>query len=220
MSENNIQSQAMDYFEQLGWPTRRLEQWKYTDLAKKFANKPLVLVSASPDNNIQADQDLFDGDLDAVIKDIATNLDNLYKNKNKNKNKNKINQVVRLYFCAGTWLRSVFKPDLVPAGLTIKSYVKLNDSSVEGSDKLDYTDRPMLALNQAAAESGVVIQLEDNCTSPVSVELVYIDSNWEDLDSVGVSNYRNIIKIGCDAKLQLTQVNAVSYIGDINNKYK
>ena len=202
----DLKSAALAYFESHGLPTRKLERWKYTDLARKL--KAEQIMSLGPD-------DISEPELSASIfgDDSGKNLDTgliddlgLISSAGK---------AVRLYFCSGVWLESLLDIKSLPNGVKIRSLADAvnNNSNIAAKSyaDLDYKNEPMRALNQAMAGSGVEIVIEDGVSCDEVFEFIYLDSfvpkqDAEQSSVLAVSSYRNIISVGSGSKIKVSEV--------------
>lgn len=144
----DLRRKAFDSFLDDGIPTRKHEEWKYTNIS--FLNK--IDFSVDPIFENQFFPDGFNPENYSII-GIDT-----YKIVF-------LNGKIQLDFC-----------DLPASGFSVKE-VNLKDSNISSQFNIDGKQGPFQALNTALCESGIEIEVEKNKVIDKPVNLIYIWSS-------------------------------------------
>ena len=218
---------AMDCFEKLGLPNKRMERWKYTDLLRKLSGY---------DMDIMQPPKGFAKDCHASIRNTSkVGFENLNINsstalgpsKDKAKDSSSSNFLpkvglknsIKLYFQNGLWLKDLTNLNIIPEGVEIKSLseIILNDPGkvLNKFKELDHSTEPMLAMNQSGVFDGVQIDIKEGVIVDEPIELIYLELGDDSIDSekadylnkkvCSICNYRNFINIGKDARVKIIE---------------
>lgn len=174
-----IREQAAQRFEQLGWPTPKLEAWKYTNLAPvaKVAWKPApdVATGSSPSS--------------AGLKPGAAFT---FAGRAS----------VELVFVNGRFVEMIGD---APQGVRILRLAEAQDDAVfqrHFARYADYQEHALTALNTANAEDGAFIEVAPNVAVEGFIHLLFIGSGEV------ASHPRNLIVVGRAAQLSIIETYA------------
>ncbi len=165
-----LRQRGLDAFTRLGLPNRRLEDWRFTNIASLTA-KTYEVASLIEDDNDEADE-LAAG----------ANLDDEYH---------------RLVFVNGRYSEKLSRRHDVPAGVVIDSLSdavrhRPDDVRYQLENGIDFDQSAFTALNTAFVSDGAIIDVPDAVTLDRPIHLVFL--------SVGngrtVSHPRNLIRVG------------------------
>ncbi len=147
---------AMERFAALGFPTRKVEAWKYTDIAKVFAqpHHPASPHAAAPED---IDPYLIPG-LDAHV-------------------------VVLLN---GRFQPTLSSSEALPGGMIVSSFASAAEENTDLFDKhfgryADYTDAPLTALNTAFAQDGVFVYVPKGVVLEKTVHVLNLISGEDNV---------------------------------------
>jgi Fe-S cluster assembly protein SufD len=166
---------AMASFNLLGYPTRKWEDWRYTDL-KRIAESEFDPLPASPSQNatLQARR-LIDGlNLNSETRPIV--------------------------FIDGHRATG-FEPVPDQDGLRIAEFDDAREHFIESAAESAYEGKPLAALNTAFATSGVFVQVAAATRIENPLHLVFIASDQPAV----AQQPRVIIDLGSDSRLQVVQ---------------
>ena len=179
---------AMDAFKQLGFPTTRDEEWKYTDIT------PVANLAATP---------IFRPDLNGNAPQIAAQLP-FGELKGH-----------RLTFVNGHFAPELSSISDLPNGAIVKT---MSSAFNEDSEKLeahfgkhlDWQNETFAALNTAFAQDGAFIYLADNVKLDDSIYLNFISSGAGET----VTHPRNLIVLGKGAVAHVVETYAAANSDD------
>ena len=176
--------EAMDAFKQLGFPTTRDEEWKYTDITL-VAN-----LAATP---------IFRPDLNGNAPHIAAKLP--------------FGELAghRLTFVNGHFAPELSNIKELPAGATIKTMARALEEDGEllaqhFGRHLDWENETFAALNTAFAQDGAFIHLGDDVKLDDSIYLNFISSGQGET----VTHPRNLIILGTGAVAHVVETYAAA----------
>jgi Fe-S cluster assembly protein SufD len=174
---NQLRSEAMGYFEKLGFPTIRHEEWRYSNVAN--------LVKNSFDFHVQTD--FNQSDLDTLpIPHLTGNI---------------------LYFINGIYDANLSVIKSPNEKLKVLTLAQAQQEVPELLEKhlgkyADYQDNAFTALNTALANDGVVVHIADNMTLEEPVILRFISDVRQ--QNVG-SQVRNLVIVGKNAEVKIAE---------------
>jgi len=179
---DSTREQAAQRFEQLGWPTPKLESWKYTNLAQaaKVQWKPAPGVATVPLSGTALAAEVGGPTLAgrATIELVFTN--------------------GRLTETNGN----------APEGVRIVRFAEAQDDAVFAkhfAKYADYQEHALTALNTANAEDGAFIEVAPNAAVDGFIHLLFIGTG-EDV----ASHPRNLIVVGRAAQVSIVETYAGS----------
>ena len=175
---------AMDAFKQLGFPTTRDEEWKYTDIT------PVANLAATP---------IFRPDLNGNAPHIAAKLPFGELSGH------------RLTFVNGHFAPELSNIGELPDGATIKPMARAMEENGEQLQThfgrhLDAENETFAALNTAFAQDGAFIHLADGVTLEDSIHLTFISSGTGET----VTHPRNLIILGAGAVAHVVETYAAA----------
>jgi Fe-S cluster assembly protein SufD len=173
----NDRYQAMAAFQRMGIPDRSVENYKYTDLTKLFAQENF---------NRAFTPTSFDFDMQEVFTCDVPEFD------------------THLLFHVNGWYFDQNKTDQFPNGTIIKSMkcaMKENSELVEKyyGKLADVSTDPMSALNSAFAQDGLFIFIPDNVIIEKPIQIIDLLRSEEDL----FVTQRNLIVVGKNSQVKL-----------------
>lgn len=168
---------GLETFTRLGIPTKRIEDWRFTNVAK-LAERSYVLVPQVNDAQIKAllEQALLD------------------------------DQAYRLVFINGRFSNEWSAIGELPAGVVIEDLAGAIHSNADGlreilCDRMDYEESPFAALNTAFLEDGANIVIGESVVLDRPVHLLFLSIG----ESPSVSHPRILIRAGKDSKAQIIE---------------
>jgi len=169
--------QAMKAFQRIGIPSRRMENYKYTDLTKLFAqeNYKRALKPTSFDFDMQ---EVFTCDVPEFDTHLLFHVNGWFFGQNKT------NQFPR-----GTIVKSMKLAMVEDTALVEKHYGKIS-----GSEK-----DPIAALNSCFAQDGVFIYIPDQVVIDKPIQIINLLRSDEDL----YVTQRNLVVVGKNAQVKL-----------------
>jgi len=148
-----MRKEAFTRFKETGFPTLKMEDWKYTNL-QPLINQPYTLTDNVPGKAVDLEKAAIDG-LDAY----------------------------RVVLVNGQ-----YRPDLsdavTVAGLSIYAIDQVPEHRLllkHFGQYADQTDNPLVALNTAFFESGLLIHVDKNVVLEKSIHLIHVTSTKESL---------------------------------------
>ena len=177
-----IRADAGARFTELGYPTTRHEDWKYTSVAPiaetAFQPAPDDAASVTPDDLrpfLFADSDVH-----------------------------------RLVFVGGRFAPRLSRIDRLPDGITLGSLAEILQSSPLRTEPhlarhAAYRDQPFTALNTAMFEDGAVVFLPDGAILDAPVHLLFLSTG---LDEPTVSHPRSLIVAGANSRATVVETYA------------
>ncbi len=169
--------QAMAAFLRMGIPDRKVENYKYTDLTKLFAQENF---------NRAFRPTSFDFDMQEVFTCDVPEFD------------------THVLFQVNGWYFDLNKTDLFPKGTIIKSMKRAWEEDTELVEKYygkmaDHTKDPLVALNGAFAQDGIFIYVPDHVVIEKPIQIINLLRSEEDL----YVTLRNLIIVGKNAQVKL-----------------
>ena len=175
---------AMDAFKNLGFPTTRDEEWKYTDVT------PVANLAATP---------IFRPDLNGNAPHIAAQLP--------------FGELAghRLTFVNGHFAPELSQIGELPDGATIKPMARAFEENSEllqthFGRHLDWENETFAALNTAFAQDGAFIHLADGVKLDASIHLTFISSG----EGETVTHPRNLIILGANSSAHVVETYAAA----------
>lgn len=168
---------AMEAFRRMGIPSRRMENYKYTDLTKLFSqeNYHRAFTPSSFDFDMQ---EVFTCDVPEFDTHVLFHVNGWFFEQNKTD-----------HFPEGTIIKSLKKAVIEDTALVEKYYGRMADASGD----------PIVALNGAFAQDGIFIYIPDNVTIEKPVQIINLLRSEEDL----YVTQRNLIVVGKNAQIKL-----------------
>ncbi len=169
--------QAMAAFQRMGIPSRKVENYKYTDLTKLFAqeNFKRAFLATSFDFDMQ---EVFTCDVPEFDTHLLFSVNGWFFDQNKTDQ-----------FPTGTIIKSMKNALLENTELVEKYYGRIADS---GKD-------PISALNSAFAQDGVFIYIPDHTILERPIQIINLLRSEEDL----YVTQRNLVVVGKNAQVKL-----------------
>lgn len=169
--------QAMKAFQRMGIPDRKVENFKYTDLTKLFAqeNYNRAFRPTSFDFDMQ---EVFTCDVPEFDTHLLFHVNGWFFGQNRTDQ-----------FPPGTIVKSMKKAVTEDAALVEKYYGKIADTSKD----------PMAALNSAFAQDGLFIYIPDNVIIDKPIQVINLLRSEEDL----YVTQRNLVVVGKNAQVKL-----------------
>ena len=187
---NQIRTAAFGRFVELGFPTTRLEDWKYTNVApfvkRSFTRAEPVLTPLS------------------VTALVPFSLGEV--------------ACAQLVFVNGHYSRELSSFGALPEGVTVSSLATVlacNPVSVEAhlAQHAGYHDQAFVALNTAFMEDGAFVSIPKGTIVEAPIHLLFISARFGPADDGGgsapVSYPRNLIVVGPDSQVRIVE----SYVG-------
>jgi len=182
-----LRQSGLDAFTRLGLPTKRLEDWRFTNVAP-LAGRPYELASlANVEGETSVDQ------INALVHQAT--LDEEFH---------------RLVFINGRYCDQWSRTHDLPVGVTIDSLASLvgdrpDNVQSQLESNVDFDDSPFAALNTAFIDDGAVLDIPDGVVLDRPVHLVFL--------SIGnrptVSHPRNLVRVGQHGEAKVIE----SYLG-------
>ena len=166
---------AFDAFSATGFPTRRDEQWRYTDL-KPISTVELDFAPASPSAELVAR--VTDSLEQAGLDEGAA----------------------RLVFIDGCHCEALSRTTSA-AGLSIASLASCSEVDLPAHAHAPLDGHPLATLNAAFARDGAVVTVADDARAAVPVELIFVASGHSGL----AAQPRIVIDLGQGAEVTLVQ---------------
>jgi len=182
----DLRQKAAGAYESAGLPTRRVERWKFTDLKglRKlgFAQAAPVDVAATPESATP----------ESATPESAAAVDG-----------------VRLTLVNGRVVPALSDLDNLPKGVRVRT---IADALAEGDADLTarlsvdagFTDAPMAALNTAALEDGLLIDIADGAIVDDLLHLVFINVN-QGTEAATASFPRLALNVGAAAQATIVE---------------
>lgn len=173
----NDREQALNAFQRLGIPDRKVENFKYTDLTKLFARE---------NYNRAFQPTSFDFDMQEVFTCDVPEFD------------------THLLFHVNGWFFSQNRTDQFPQGTIVKSMKQAWAEDAALIEKYygqiaDTSNDPMAALNSAFAQDGVFIHIPDYAVIDKPIQIINLLRSEEDL----YVTQRNLVVVGKNAHVKL-----------------
>jgi len=169
----SLRRNAFARFQETGFPTLKSEDWKYTNL-QPLVNKNYLLSDNLPGKNVSIEK--------ASIKGL-----NPYK----------------LILVNGRF-RADLSDTINEQGILIYPIENIHQhkrSLGHFAQYADKTDNPLVALNTALHEGGLVIEIEKNITVERSIQIIHVASSSEAV----FNQTRNLYLIGNSAKVEILE---------------
>ena len=169
----SLRRNAFARFQETGFPTLKSEDWKYTNL-QPLVNKNYLLSDNLPGKNVSIEK--------ASIKGL-----NPYK----------------LILVNGRF-RADLSDTINEQGILIYPIENIHQhkrSLGHFAQYADKTDNPLVALNTALHEGGLVIEIEKNITVERSIQIIHVASSSEAV----FNKTRNLYLIGNSAKVEILE---------------
>lgn len=187
-----LRQSGFEAFTRLGLPTKRLEDWRFTNV-EPLAKRPYALAS------------LADAEVETAHREVNALLGQATLDEDFH----------RLVFLNGRYCDRWSRHHDVPAGVVIETLAGAIDDRA-GDDQagsvrtqlerdVDFDDTPFAALNTAFIDDGAVIDIPDGVVLDRPVHLVFLSIG----DGPTVSHPRNLIRVGKHGKAQVIE----SYLG-------
>jgi len=172
----NLREKAGEAFESLDFPTTRVEEWKYTNVA------PILKVPY---------REPFDADLDGLNRLTAGEIEPFTFAESRD------NQLV---FVNGSFSRKLSNPAAASNGHVIGALAEIpNEHGAVARDHLaayaDYRDAAFTALNTASIGDGAFVYIPDGKVVETPIHLLFISTTEEPV----VSHPRALIVVGAGA---------------------
>ena len=182
-----LRQQGFEAFTRLGIPNRRLEDWRFTNVAP-LAKRPYVLASRAPSAN-----EITNDDIQELVAQTALD-DNFH----------------RLVFINGRYSSEWSRLHELSDGVVIDNLMTVisnrpGDVQSQLGSQVDFDDAGFAALNTAFLEDGAVIDIPANVTLDRPIHLVFLSTG----NSQTVSHPRNLIRIGQHSKAHVIE----TYLG-------
>ncbi len=173
----NQRKQAMAEFLRMGIPDRRVENYKYTDLTKLFAQENF---------NRAFRPTSFDFDMQEVFTCDVPEFD------------------THVLFQVNGWYYGMNKTDQFPKGTIIKSMERAWKEDTELVEKYygkmaDPAKDPLVALNSAFAQDGIFIYIPDHVVIEKPIQIINLLRSEEDL----YVTLRNLVIVGKNSQVKL-----------------
>jgi Fe-S cluster assembly protein SufD len=191
---NPIRRAAFGRFAELGFPTTRLENWKYTNVA------PIVKTAFT-----RAGQAMLRHRVIAMDAIDAVTLDEV--------------ACAQLVFVNGHYSSDLSSLEKLPEGVIVSSLATVltcNPASVEAhlAQYAGYHDHAFVALNTAFMEDGAFVSIPKDTIVDAPIHLLFISSARigspdDEGDSAPVSYPRNLIVVGSHSQARIIE----SYVG-------
>ncbi|MDD5560487.1 Fe-S cluster assembly protein SufD, partial [Candidatus Methylomirabilis sp.] len=181
---NLIRTAAFGRFAELGFPTTRLEDWKYTNVAP-IAKTPFTRAGQAWGMRPAESLELFG------FEEVAC---------------------AQLVFVNGRYASDLSSLEKLPEGVVVSSLATVlacNPASVEGhlAQHAGYHDQAFVALNTAFMEDGAFVSIPKDTIVEAPIHLLFISS--APFGSVPVSYPRNLIVVGSHSQVRIVE----SYVG-------
>lgn len=168
---------AMSEFLRMGIPDRKVENYKYTDLTKLFAQENFSRAFRATS---------FDFDMQEVFTCDVPEFD------------------THVLFHVNGWYFDLNKTNQFPQGVIIKSMQRAfaeNSAMVEAyyGKIADSSKDPMVALNSAFAQDGIFIYIPDNVIIEKPIQIIDLLRSGEDL----YVTQRNLVLVGKNSQVKL-----------------
>lgn len=176
---SGLRQKAIERFETLGLPNRRVEEWKYTDLKAEIGEG---FAPAAHDNVDQISASDLDGALG-----VLSGLD-----------------CIKIVFVNGAY-SAALSDENSEAALCVSPVAEAFDESpscfVENLDRVNPpdTDDAVLALNTAFMQDGALIRVEGDVAKPI--QLVFVSTG---ADPVSIAT-RNVVSVASGASVSLLE---------------
>lgn len=171
-----LRAAALKAFSATGFPTRRNEQWRYTDLAP-LSSADLDFAPQPP--------------AEELISRVAAMLDEASFDP----------AAPRLVFIDGGYCETLSRTGAA-AGLSIASLASCGAADVPARAHAALDGHPLATLNAALVSDGAVIAVADGAEAPAAlIELIFVAGGQSDL----AAHPRVMIDVGRDAELTLVQ---------------
>ncbi len=173
----NDRELAMSHFQRMGIPDRQVENYKYTDLTRLFAQENFnrSFRPASFDFDMQ---EVFTCDVPEFDTHLLFHVNGWYFEQNKTDQ-----------FPAGTIIKSMKRALKEDTALVEKYYGQIADASMD----------PMVALNSAFAQDGIFICIPDHAVIDKPIQIINLLHSEEDL----YVTQRNMVVVGKNAHVKL-----------------
>lgn len=184
----NLRHRGMDAFTRLGIPTRRLEDWRFTNVSP-LAERPYELASLATRGG-----GVVDKDVDPMITRAA--LDEDYH---------------RLVFVNGVYSDQRSRVHSLPGGVFIDTLRRMTRECPDRvqdqlTGGLDFTDSAFAALNTGFLEDGAFIDIPDATVLDRPVHLIFIATGEGHFQT----HPRNVIRLGAHSTACVVE----TYLGD------
>ncbi|MBV9468237.1 MAG: Fe-S cluster assembly protein SufD [Abitibacteriaceae bacterium] len=175
-----LRTAAIRRFEELGFPTTRDEEWKYTDIS------PIANLIGSPADAAQV-QGLSASDVEPFT---LQGLDAL-----------------RLVFVNGHYAEALSSVGTLPKGVVLSSLAAAirSDSPVVRSHLAQYAsfeNHTFVALNTAFFQDGAFLYVPDNTVVETPIQLLFITTSGE---TATIAHPRNLIVAGANSQVTLVE---------------
>ena len=172
-----LRGQALAAFMRMGIPDRRVENYKYTDFTKLFAQNNFnhAFRPASFDFDMQ---EVFTCDVPEFDTYLLFQVNGWYFDQNKT-----------AQFPDGIILKSMKRAFIENTELVRQYFGTIADSSID----------PMVALNSAFAQDGIFLYVPDNMVIEKPIQIINLLRSEEDLHVT----LRNLILVGKNAQIKL-----------------
>ena len=170
-----LRAAALEAFSATGFPTRRNEQWRYTDLGP-ISKADLDFAPQLP--------------AEGLIARVAAMLDEAGFD----------SAAPRLVFVDGGYCETLSQTGDA-AGLSIASLASCGAADVPARAHAALEGHPLATLNSALVSDGAVIAVDDGAEAPAPIELIFVAGGQSDL----AAHPRIMIDLGQGAELTLVQ---------------
>lgn len=182
-----LRQSGFDAFTRLGLPTKRLEDWRFTNVAP-LAERPYELASLA-----DAERETTRDEINALVGQAT--LDEEFH---------------RLVFINGRYCDQWSRYHDLPAGVMIETLAGVIDDRpgnvrTQLESEVHFDDAPFAALNTAFIDDGAVMDIPDGVVLDRPVHLVFLSI----ANRPTVSHPRNLIRVGKHGKAQVIE----SYCG-------
>ena len=152
-----LRAAGREAFLSVGFPTSRLEDWKYTDL-RELVRKPLALGGTIPDASVVRE----------LLAPVPAASDE-----------------IRIVLVNGTWSEEFSDLRRLPAGVSVESLAAAMARGAEGLEGrlgtlAPVTGRPLSALSTALLRDGVFLQVADGVRLEEPIHLVHLSQGGGD----------------------------------------
>ena len=183
-----LRQRGLDAFTRLGLPTKRLEDWRFTNVSPLTAN-PYELSSLTTSDN-----EIVGNEINALVQQAT--LDESYH---------------RLVFINGRYCEKSSRLHDVSSGVIVDNLASVirgraNEVRERLSGGLDFDESVFAALNTAFIDDGAVIDIPDSVAFDRPVHLVFLSTG----NSRTVSHPRNLIRLGKGSTANVIE----SYLGN------
>lgn len=183
----DLRTRGLDAFTRLGLPTKRLEDWRFTNVSP-LAGRPFELAWLTPSAN-----DVVTGEVKALVQQAT--LDDEYH---------------RLVFINGRFSEEFSQRHHLAAGIVVDH---LRNAASERPDVvrqqltsgLDFEESTFSALNTAFLDDGAFIDIPDGVVLDRPIHLVFLSTG----NNRCVSHPRNLIRVGKHSTAHVIE----SYLG-------